>query len=615
MGIFETSLEKISRLMAQQWGINVVFEGTEAKTDGKTITLPAHPDLSEKIIQDLNSLLDAQVARVKYTNFNLLNKAFSGKGKAFSEQLFKAAEQSRAEKMLVQNYPGCKYNLDPLNNRMRQDLQSSWKKLPWPVRAVHSIRDALEGRKIEFDDDIKDILTKINPLVEELKNAKSTSDVRLRSEEITQQILDYLDDSAEDSNPSQQDDSAEDSNPSQQDEQSSSSSSDSDSEEGEASKDASQSQDSGSDSDEGGEGSGKSAEADESQSEAVESSRSSKDQLQDAKQEMFDDASAWQDYNMSTDDLINDEIKTEIAPGGGRPQYGKALKQHIPATTRFDLEIDWTAQGDHAAYAAIKQSVQEHVSPIKRSLEKSLKVIENARWRQERERGQLNTRSLARLVSEPGYRKPFKELTKTEVNNVAIQILIDMSGSMGGRMQTATATAVVLAEALRELNITFEVTGFHSEYSSQFASWSRANNIDSRFNRQNEALHKYIFKNFDSLNLTGITKLYVGSQNPDGEGVRWAASRLSKQKAKRKILFVLSDGAPAAEGDCSILAKDLKLAVEQISKHGIEVVGVGIQTTHVKEYYPDFIVVNKISDLPSETMNKLSKLILKGVPH
>lgn len=604
MSVFETSLEKISRLIAQQWGINVVFEGTEARTDGKTITLPACSELSEAITQDLNSFLDAQVAKVKYSNFEQLNKAFSGKGKAFSEQLFKVAEQTRAEKLLTQNYPGCKYNLDPLNDRVKQELKSSWDKLPWPVRTIQSIKDYLEGRSVEVDSDVADLFKEIEPHLKDLAQARSTSEVRKRTEEITNSILSYL----EDEQP-EQDQSNSEENQEQGDESSEGSGS------GDTEGDDSSESAEGASGSEETEGAEEAGESKESEGAEGEDKQPSKQELKESSQDLMDDKHAWQDYNMSAEDLINDEIKEEVAPGGGRPKYGKALKQHIPATTRFDVEIDWTAQGDHTKYVALKQSVQQHVTPIRRSLERTLKVIENARWRQEKERGQLNTRALAKLVSEPGYRKPFKELTKTEVNNVAIQILIDMSGSMGGRMETAKATAVVLAEALRELDITFEVTGFHSEYDAKFAKWSNENARGSEYNRYAESLRKYIFKNFDSMNLNGITRLYVGSQNPDGEGVRWAANRLSKQKAKRKILFVLSDGAPAAEGDCSVLAKDLKLSIEQVTKHGIEVVGIGIQTDHVKEYYPDFIVVNKIHDLPSETMNKLSKLILKGVSH
>lgn len=597
MSLFETSLQKISRLIAQQWGIDVIFEGTEAKTDGRTITLPACSELSQEIMSDLNGFLDAQVAKVKYTNFSLLNKTIQGKGKALHEQLFKAAEQVRVERSLVQQYPGCQYNLNPLHEKMASELQSSWDTLPWPVRVVHSVRSALQGKPRKPDDDTAEILSKINPLIEDLQRSRSTQSVLDITQEITRRVLEYLEEEEEENKDQRPENSS-----SEQDTANQSA----EEQEGQSSPGNSSDLEDSSESDE--DKAGEAGEAEEA------ASQGTSPELSEADKSMLENSQKWTDYDMSTDDFVNKEIKTEIAPGGSRPQYGKSKQQHLPATTRFDVEIDWTATGEHSGYVALKQGVQEHVAPIRRSLERALKVIENARWSQERERGLLNTRSLSRLIAEPGYRKPFKELTKTEINNVAIQILIDMSGSMGGRMETAKATAVVLAEALKELDIPFEVCGFHAQYDSKFANWSHANKADpSVFNRRTEALRKYVFKRFDSHNLTGITRLYVGSQNPDGEGVRWAAERLSRQKTKRKILFVLSDGAPAAEGDCNILAKDLKLAVDQVTKFGIEVVGIGIQTSHVKEFYPDYIVVNKVQDLPSETMHKLSKLILKGV--
>ncbi len=620
MSLFETSLEKIARLMAQQWGIKVVFEGTEAKTDGKVITLPAVGELSEEIMQDLNGFLDGQAARAKYTNFAALNKAFSGKGKAFHQQLFKAAEDNRTEKKIIEELPGCEYNIRPLNDKVRNLLKDQWDKLPWPARAVQTIRDALDGKDPEIDEDFKDAYKRIKPVIKDLANAKTTNEVLQRTGEITKRLMEYLDDPGAD-DPSESDEESEEEGegdpqpgkgkgkgkgkPDKDGE--------GESEEGGDPSEGSEEDGDGSEGD--GDGEGPEHDKDGKKEAKGDMKKPSKEDMKDAS-DMMDDDSKWDDLDMTASDYINKEIREEISPGGGkRPKYGRSNKEHVAATTRFDVTEDYTGEGDKAAYMMLKQQVQQHVAPIRRTLEKALKVIENARWRQERERGLLNNRSLSKLVAEPGYRKPFKELTKEAVNDVAIQILIDMSGSMAGRMDTAKSTAIVLAEALKELDISFEVTGFYSAHSPKAIAWARDAKIDmSQYNRCTEALHTCIFKSFDSYNLTGISKLYVGQQNPDGEAVRWAAKRLSQQKQKRKILFVLSDGAPATgEGHFDILHRDLKLSVENIVKHGIEVVGIGIQTDCVKEFYPDYVVVNRIDELPKEAMTKLSKLILKGV--
>jgi len=169
-----------------------------------------------------------------------------------------------------------------------------------------------------------------------------------------------------------------------------------------------------------------------------------------------------------------------------------------------------------------------------------------------------------------------------------------------------------MAEALRDLDITFEVTGFHSVDDHRVRD--KLKRGDERdYNRSCERLDLHVFKSFDKVNLTGIEKLFVGVQNPDGECVRWAAKRLAERREARKILIVLSDGAPATgDGSCRILNSDLKKAVKDITKSGIECVGLGIQTHSVQEFYTDNVVIDNIKDLPSKAMSKLSKILLKG---
>ena len=133
-----------------------------------------------------------------------------------------------------------------------------------------------------------------------------------------------------------------------------------------------------------------------------------------------------------------------------------------------------------------------------------------------------------------------------------------------------------------------------------------------RFNRTCERTEHFIFKDFDSNNLTGIASMRVGSQNHDGEAVKWAANRLSMRKEERKILIVFSDGQPAAASDTGILRGDLKRAVKKVLKSGIEVIGIGIQTNSVKDFYPDHLVVDDLESLPTKAMNKMVRIILKG---
>ena len=130
--------------------------------------------------------------------------------------------------------------------------------------------------------------------------------------------------------------------------------------------------------------------------------------------------------------------------------------------------------------------------------------------------------------------------------------------------------------------------------------------------RIHERLEHRIYKRFDSNDLTGIERLDAGGNNCDPESVRWAANRLSQTKQKRKILIVMNDGQPATgDSDMRLLRGSLKETVEKITASGIEVVGFGIMSEAVKEFYKDNLVIHNISELPTVAMGKLSKLLTK----
>ncbi len=78
-----------------------------------------------------------------------------------------------------------------------------------------------------------------------------------------------------------------------------------------------------------------------------------------------------------------------------------------------------------------------------------------------------------------------------------------------------------------------------------------------------------------------------------------------------KILMVFSDGAPHCWGDTRTLAPHLKKTVENISKAGVNVIGIGIESTEVQRFYPKYLVLNKVEELPSVVMKQLRALIVK----
>jgi cobalamin biosynthesis protein CobT len=99
--------------------------------------------------------------------------------------------------------------------------------------------------------------------------------------------------------------------------------------------------------------------------------------------------------------------------------------------------------------------------------------------------------------------------------------------------------------------------------------------------------------------------------NVDGECVEIAGRRLLARREKGKILMVLSDGAPSCFGDTKTLAAHLKKVVDNISKAGVNVIGIGIESTEVRRFYPKSLVLNNVSELPVVVMKELRALIVK----
>jgi cobalamin biosynthesis protein CobT len=567
MAIFETSLERLARVLARQHNIEVIFEGSEAKTDGEKIVLPYFEELTAELKADLNGFLDHEVAHCKFTEFKVMGKC----KKKFHKMLLNAVEDTRIERLMIQEFPGTALHLNPLNEKLLGKIEAKRATMPWPIRIILNIRDIMEGRKTTIEEDIAKRVESIRSMAVALNKCESTEELRVATEAIMKKII-------EESEEESKEDSKE-------------------------SKDSKDGKDGDSKDGKSGDKSGESYDGEKMMMEDAESG--------DPK----GGDSEYDKHIVDAHSMINDEIKKEIK--GDRktaksefPDFSPKTSS-IPTTTRFDEVTSHVGKGNPTAYRRLRQEVATMVSPIKRALERVLKVRENAKWRGERERGAIDARSLGKLAADRSYRTVFKDFTKTETNNVAVEILVDMSGSMGGaKMNMAKKSAIALAEALKDLQIPFEVTGFYSVDNPEMTRFSRDIENKNRYNRSRESLSLHVFKDFESSNLSGIEKLFVGVQNPDGECLAWAAKRLSARKEKRKILLVLSDGQPAtADSNQGILASDLRKKVEKISKIGIECVGIGIMTDAVSHYYPDYIVISELKDLPKAAMGKLSKLI------
>lgn len=288
----------------------------------------------------------------------------------------------------------------------------------------------------------------------------------------------------------------------------------------------------------------------------------------------------------------------------------------VPFTREYDKVTDYSGRGEAKAYAERKRGIMKFVRPITQRLERVLLVKENRKMTAERERGMLNNRTLANMIVDKNYRTPFRQFTKTDTTNVAVSLVIDCSGSMGGnKIEVARQTALALGESLKNLQIANEIVGFNTnDYVSMAgkAQGLSAGEI-ARFNRYGTGLNHYIFKGFDTNDLSGICRAESGGCNADGESITWAAKRLAERKEKRKIMIVLSDGQPSYGGaNHEVLAGDLKRVINLMPKAGIEPIGIGICTDDPKLFYDDYLVVNDVSKLATTVVSKLALMLEEG---
>ncbi|CAB4217391.1 Cobalamin biosynthesis protein CobT VWA domain containing protein [uncultured Caudovirales phage] len=216
-------------------------------------------------------------------------------------------------------------------------------------------------------------------------------------------------------------------------------------------------------------------------------------------------------------------------------------------------------------------------------------------------RGKLDASRLARVsINAPGFNeRVFKHKVVNLTLDVAVTVLIDMSGSMAGeKVLYATAAGKLLCDTFRVLNIPVEILGFTDVYSGYPLM--------------------YVYKEFSTPNVTGNKFLdYFGAStrhmmgNPDGESILWAYDRLLKRQEKRKCLFVLSDGQPAASKGCRSIDIYTRQVIKEIeAAKRVDVFGLGLCSRSVEAYYAHNSVVYEASEIPIKLLDVIERKVL-----
>tara|TARA_B100000003_G_scaffold197421_1_gene201374 strand:- start:285 stop:1304 length:1020 start_codon:yes stop_codon:yes gene_type:complete len=254
-------------------------------------------------------------------------------------------------------------------------------------------------------------------------------------------------------------------------------------------------------------------------------------------------------------------------------------------------------------------------------LQRQLMAKQNRSWDFDLEEGLLDSSKLPRIIIDPYNSLSFKKEKDLEFKDTVVSLLIDNSGSMRGRPITIAALcADILSRTLERCSVKVEILGFTTKNwkgGKSREAWNKNKKMKNP-GRLNDLRH-IIYKSADTQwrqskkNLGLMLKEGILKENIDGEAIMWAYNRLKKRKEERKILMVISDGAPVDDSTLSVnsgdyLEKHLKKVVKFVeNKKDIEILAIGIGHD-VSRYYSRAIKITDVQELGDVMISELSSL-------
>ena len=297
-------------------------------------------------------------------------------------------------------------------------------------------------------------------------------------------------------------------------------------------------------------------------------------------------------------------------------------------TTDFDeiIEAKDLTTPDEAIRlrAQLDNLIKPHLTTIGKlanRLQRLLLAKQNTNWNFNLEEGILDTARLHRVIAEPGHPLSYKQETETNFKDTVVTLLIDNSGSMRGRsISLAAICGDIIGSTLERCQIKTEVLGFTTKHWKGGESKQKWISEGSFMNpgRLNDIRH-IIFKSAD--NSWRRARKYFGAmlkegllkENIDGEALTFSHDRLIKRNEERKILIVISDGAPVDDSTLSAnrenyLENHLKKIIAQIETESpVELQAIGIGHD-VSKYYNNAITINRAEELGEVLLEELTKL-------
>jgi len=321
----------------------------------------------------------------------------------------------------------------------------------------------------------------------------------------------------------------------------------------------------------------------------------------------------------------DEAAESKPSPSSGHDRRGPDYKAF---TTKFDEIINAEDLCEPEELQRLRdyldkqlQNLSSVVARLANRLQRRLMAQQNRSWEFDLEEGMLDPARLSRVIIDPQQPLSFKREKDMDFRDTVVTLLIDNSGSMRGRPITVAATcADILARTLERCGVKVEILGFTTRAwkgGQAREAWLQAGKPPAP-GRLNDLRH-LIYKSADApwrrarKNLGLMMREGLLKENIDGEALDWAHQRLLGRSEQRRILMMISDGAPVDDSTLSVnsgnyLERHLRYIIEEIeTRSPIELIAIGIGHD-VTRYYRRAVTIVDAEELGGAMTEKLAEL-------
>ena len=571
----ESTLEKVSRIITDRYGLRLICEGDACKTDGRTIYLPSLPEsMPDWLLGPIRGWADHECAHAIFTQTEL-GPVFKQAHGPLAFGILNTLEDARVEALMARRYPGSRLNLhqafqficsklsqnpppDPFN-QFTSALYlraSGWADQPWVPADAYGLADECAAE------------------LSLLPSCRSTRQVAELALSIWEKVKEHF--------PQQQVDSEHD-----------------ESNQPGGGATSPQGSDPPSQPPEGKDHTGQPGEP---------SQQPSQEDSAPAASPGGSTAGAF-----SPMEALGAEIAQEIrAQSAGDSRLGP----YVVYTREHDV-VEVPEPDAGYDYRREIESLRPYVGGLLRRLTQTLIGRRESRWLRDKSRGRLDPGSLHRLATGRSVRI-FRQRAVSDGGPTACTLLLDLSSSMNGKqIEICRQLALVFGETLSRLGYPTEIIGFSTldrdlRMEVAQATGQDLDDLARRYTRM-VPLYLALFKQFDEPWRTAAKRLgavQCRSLTPLGEALLFAGKRLAARPERRKVLFCLTDGQPVVGAwDEQVTLDHACDAVDRLADAGIEPVGIGIREACVEAIFPRHAVIQDLHDLPRGFVGQLAKVL------